>query len=84
MRACLDEDLRDLGPGELRRRDLPLRQHIADLRPLSVTRLDPSMRAGLGRTPCRRSCGRKRVLEEERRDAEIPGRELVENLLASS
>src|SRR5918996_3857089 len=76
-----DQDLGDLGPGELRRRELAGREQLAHLRPGEEDVVIAPVRAGLGRRHLAAGPAPEGVLEEHRLDVELVRLELVEDEL---
>src|SRR5207244_13555378 len=77
----VDQDLSHLGAGELLRRLLTRSQHLADLRARERDAVLLAVRAGLRRAHPLAPVAPERVLEHERRDAELVRLELLEDLL---
>ena len=77
----LDQDLGDLGAGELRRRRLAVAEHLADLRAAEEEAILGVVRAGLVGAHALALVTPERVLELERTDAELVDVDLVEDRL---
>src|SRR5581483_5001287 len=81
LAICLDQHLRHLGTGELRRRQLAVRQHLAHLRAREEDVVVAAVRARLRRRHLPAYLAPEGVLEEHRLDVELVRLELVEDQL---
>src|SRR5436309_10766453 len=76
-----DQDVGDLGPRELDRRTISRAEHLADLRPGKDHTVVFVVRTGLRRTHPLALQTEERVLELQRRDAQLFRLELLEDTL---
>lgn len=76
-----DQDLRNLRPGKFRRRTNPIAQQAANLRAGQGQMILFRMRAGLAGSHIPAFRTEEAVFKEQRRDAQLLGREVRENFL---